>query len=242
MDFERANKLVSRKPSSRLARRRLIVLLTLLLCSLSPFILVCSAAAQGRGTFEDGRRAYDFGEYATAQRIWIALAQTGDIRSQASLGYLYREGKGVLRDSKEAAHWYYQAALRGDPTAQSALCDMHLKGEGVSRDLKAAFFWCELSIEGGETSGIALRERALNRISTEQRDEVWTMISQWRALQTHEPCCDLAAEPHDASSEVCENSVSSAGKPFDQQGDCDVLPAARPLPSPALAPNQPLPQ
>jgi TPR repeat protein len=203
------------KASSNLANRRgdrFIALLTLAICALLPLFLVCKAAAEAQDTFEDGRRAYDYDEFYAAKAIWTALAQAGDARSQASLGYLYREGKGVTQNSKAAAYWYYQAALRGDPTAQSALCDMHLKGEGVRRDLQAALLWCELSIEGGETSGIELRERALNRMTTEQRDEAWTMIAKWRALQKDKTCCDLTTEPPAATAGVSENPEPSMSK------------------------------
>lgn len=154
--------------------------LKLLACALLPLALLCTRAAAAEQTFEDGRRAYDFGDYAAAKTIWAALAEAGDARSQASLASLYREGKGVARDADAAARWYYQAALRDDPTAQAALCDIYLKGDGVRRDFRTAFFWCELSIAGGETSGIALRQRAMRRITTEQRNMAWAMIAEWR--------------------------------------------------------------
>jgi TPR repeat protein len=149
-------------------------------CALLPFAVICTRAAAAERSFEDGRRAYDFGDYSAAKTIWVALAQAGDARSQTSLAYLYREGKGVPRDTDAAARWYYRAALRDDPTAQAALCDIYLKGDGVRRNFQTAFFWCELSIAGGENSGIELRERAMRRITTEQRDMAWAMIAEWR--------------------------------------------------------------
>ncbi|HZR60799.1 MAG TPA: tetratricopeptide repeat protein [Xanthobacteraceae bacterium] len=152
-------------------------------CALLPLALICTAAAAAEPSFEDGRRAYDFGDYSAAKTIWVALAQAGDARSQTSLGYLYREGKGVARDAETAARWYYRAALRDEPTAQAALCDIHLKGDGVRRDFRTAFFWCELSISGGETSAIGLREHAMRRITAEQRDLAWAMIAEWRNVR-----------------------------------------------------------
>jgi uncharacterized protein len=165
----------------------------LIVCAV--FALICTVAAAAEPTFEDGRRAYDFGEYSAAKNIWAVLAQAGDARSAASLAYLLREGKGVPRDANAAAHWYYQAALKGDATAQSALCDMHLTGEGVRRDTQMAFFWCELSIEGGETSGIGSRERALRRLTAEQRDFAWAMLAEWRNALREGLCCGTAGEP-----------------------------------------------
>jgi TPR repeat protein len=167
--------------------------------------LICTAAAAAEPTFEDGRRAYDFGEYSAARTIWGALAQGGDARSAASLAYMLREGKGVARDINAAAHWYYQAALHGDATAQSALCAMHLAGEGVRRDFQKAFFWCELSIQGGETSAIWFRERALRRLTTEQRDMAWAMILEWRNGPHDELCCHAAGEARDEYADAPEN-------------------------------------
>jgi TPR repeat protein len=177
----------------------------LAVCALLPLALISTAAAAAEPTFEDGRRAYDLGAYSSAKNIWAALAQAGDARSAASLAYLLREGKGVARDIGAAAHWYYQAALRGDATAQSALCAMHLAGEGVRRDFQKALFWCELSIEGGETSAIWFRERALRRLTTAQRDMAWAMIAEWRNGPHDEPCCHAAAAPRDEYADAPDN-------------------------------------
>jgi uncharacterized protein len=181
---------MTKRPNSR-STHRAAALPAVATSMLSLLLLAGTAAAQAQNTFEDGRQAYDFGSYAAAMTIWGPLAQSGDARSQSSLAYLYREGKGVVRDSVVAARWYYRAAIQGEPTAQSALCDMNLRGDGVSDDPKTALFWCELSMEGGDTSGIALRERALNRLSTEQRDEVWAMIARWHDLDSRPGCCGV---------------------------------------------------
>lgn len=178
--------------------------LKLAVCAFLPFALLCTQAAAGQ-TFEDGRRAYDLGEYAAARTIWAALAQAGDAKSAASLAYLYREGKGLRRDANAAARWYYQAALRDDPTAQAALCDIHLKGDGVRRDFQTAFFWCELSIAGGETSAIGLREHAMRRITAEQRDLAWAKIAEWRTMAHDGLCCSAAVERQNQYADVPEN-------------------------------------
>jgi TPR repeat protein len=129
-------------------------------------------------------RAYEFGDYSTAHAIWLRLAEQGHAKSQASLAYLYREGRGVRRDSETAARWYYQAAVQGDPTAQSFLCEMHLRGDGVEHSLELALMWCELSMEGGETRGIWHREEALNQMTTQQRDAAWALVIKWRHIQS----------------------------------------------------------
>jgi hypothetical protein len=171
-------------------------------CALLPLALICTRAAAAEPTFEDGRRAYDLGEYSAAKTIWAALAQAGEARSAASLAYLLRVGKGVPRDANAAARWYYQAALRGDATAQSALCAMHVAGEGVHRDYQSAFFWCELSIDSGDTSAAAFRERALRRLTTAQRDLAWARIAEWRNVAHGGLCCGSTAAPQDQYADV----------------------------------------
>ena len=41
--------------------------------------------------FEDGKAAYDRGDYATALEAWLPLAQQGHVRAQWQLGRLYQQ-------------------------------------------------------------------------------------------------------------------------------------------------------
>ena len=170
------------KRSGTVMRRRSRSVLRVLLCSISLAVMSCMAASASDRLIE-GSRAYEFGDYSTAHAIWLPLAEQGNAKAQASLAYLYREGRGVRRDSETAAHWYYRAAVRGEPTAQSFLCAMHLHGDGVQRNLELALMWCELSIAGGETSGIWHREQVLNRMTTQQRHSAWRLVVKWRQMQ-----------------------------------------------------------
>ncbi len=73
------------------------------------------------GPFEDGRAAYNSGDYATALRLWLPLAEQGDAIVQFRLGLLYYWGHGVLQDSVqdyvEAHKWFNLAATRGNLSA-----------------------------------------------------------------------------------------------------------------------------
>ncbi len=70
------------------------------------------------GPFEDGRAAYNSGDYATALRLWLPLAEQGDAIVQFRLGLLYYWGHGGLQDSVqdyvEAHKWFNLAAARGN--------------------------------------------------------------------------------------------------------------------------------
>jgi uncharacterized protein len=65
--------------------------------------------------FQKGLNAASSGDYATALREWIPLAEKGDADAQYSLGVMYgRGGNGVLQDYKTAVKWYTLAAERVD--------------------------------------------------------------------------------------------------------------------------------
>ncbi len=69
--------------------------------------------------YNDGIRAYEKKDYATALKLWRPLAMKGDVSAQSTLGLMYQEGQGVKRDYKEAIKWYRKAADQGDVYAQS---------------------------------------------------------------------------------------------------------------------------
>ena len=93
--------------------RAAIVALTLLLS--------VSVAAD----FYDGVAAYKAGDYKTAFNEFKPLAEQGVADAQFNLGVMYKNGRGVLQDDKEAVKWYTKAAEQGDAGAQLNLGLMH---------------------------------------------------------------------------------------------------------------------
>ena len=62
-------------------------------------------------------------------------AEQGDAAAQFSLGFMYHEGKGVLKDDAEAVRWYRLAAEQGIAAAQFNLGLRYKNGEGVQFNL-----------------------------------------------------------------------------------------------------------
>src|SRR5262249_7925108 len=58
--------------------------------------------------------------------------------AQRCIGYLYRHGLGVSKDSAEALKWYRKAAGL-DKTATLELAEMYATGEGTKADRSEAF-------------------------------------------------------------------------------------------------------
>jgi TPR repeat protein len=71
------------------------------------------------GPREDAATAYQRGDYGVAFRLWRPLAEQGDARAQAELGWMYNTGEGVAQNRVQAASWYRKAADQGLADAHS---------------------------------------------------------------------------------------------------------------------------
>jgi len=75
----------------------------------------------------------------------VRLAERGDARAQARLGFMLATGRGVPQNFVEAAYWYQRAAEQGDPDAQYLLGVCYDLGKGVPEDWVLAHKWLNLS-------------------------------------------------------------------------------------------------
>jgi TPR repeat protein len=102
------------------------------------------------GPLEDGAAAGRKGDYATALRLFLPLAEQGKARAQAALGFLYYNGFGVPKDYAVAAEWNRKAAEQGNALAQSALGLQYFNGFGVPKDYAVAAEWNRKAAEQGD--------------------------------------------------------------------------------------------
>ena len=72
-----------------------------------------------------------------------------DIVSSYLKGDSFYNGKGVVKDYKEAVKWYRKAAEQGYAKAQNALGDCYYNGEGVDADDTEAVKWYRKAAEQG---------------------------------------------------------------------------------------------
>jgi len=137
-------------------------------------------------SFQDGLLAYHRGDPGVAFRIWKPLAERGNTAAQYSLGILYQQGEGVLRDLGMAAHWYRNAAERGDPDAQLNLGLLYAQGEGLRQDYVEAYKWFALAFRAyppGEYRDAAFRNRenAASAMTDAQIEKAEALVEAWRA-------------------------------------------------------------
>jgi TPR repeat protein len=76
-----------------------------------------TVAISSSGPLAAGEAAYRRGDYATALRLWLPLADRGDAGAQFNLGVAYNNGNGVVKDYVQAYMWFTLAAAGGDRTA-----------------------------------------------------------------------------------------------------------------------------
>lgn len=79
---------------------------------------------------------------ASYQQV-ASRAARGDADAELLMGLRYADGSGVIKNEKQAAHWFEKAARHGHAEAQYRYGLALLEGRGVVQDYKAAFNWIE---------------------------------------------------------------------------------------------------
>ncbi len=147
---------------------------TLWLTVASSLMMVSAANAGG---FAAGVRAYDSGDFSAAFTAWLPLAQAGNVAAMRNIGNLYRLGRGVAQDDKQASAWYRRAALLGFSHAQTNLAEMYLTGAGVDKDPATAAQWFERAAKNDDPlaqySLAELYEQGLGVPQDNQRAAAW---------------------------------------------------------------------
>ena len=92
-----------------------------------------------------GSRAFAGGDYSRAARLLLPLAERGNSRAQAMVGFMYATGQGLPQAYDTACYWYRLSAEQGDTTAQYLLGLAYDKGQGVLQDEVAAYKWLNLA-------------------------------------------------------------------------------------------------
>jgi TPR repeat protein len=97
-----------------------------------------------------GTEAYDRADYSEALRWFSKAADQGSIAAQYNIGWLYRNGRGVVQDYAEAMRWYRKAADQGHAAALSNVGFLFQNGLGVARDDTEAMRWYRNAADQGD--------------------------------------------------------------------------------------------
>jgi TPR repeat protein len=148
------------------------------------FVMAGAPAIANAGEFSSGLDSFNAGNYAEAFAQWGPLAQHGDAKSQASLGFLYYSGKGVRRDDQQALLWFKRAAEAGQPTAQFFLGLQYYYGRGVPRDLARAYSWCDIALTNGYSESLFCRDSVALEMTQEEMRRSTMLTTEF--FKTHE--------------------------------------------------------
>jgi len=96
------------------------------------------------GVYFDQKHDYENANYWFRQ----AVKKKNNGTALYNLGLNYEEGKGVLKDYKEAANYYNKAIVAGSKPAKCALARLYVFGWGVPKDLKKAKKLSKMGYEG----------------------------------------------------------------------------------------------
>lgn len=110
--------------------------------------LLCTSLAVN-ADFKSAGDAYKAGDYETAAKEFLPLAENGDHRAMYALGSMYAAGHGVPMDLKEALKWFRKAATYGRPDAQYKIGVMYDRGLGLKQNYRKALSWYGKSAKNG---------------------------------------------------------------------------------------------
>jgi TPR repeat protein len=157
---------------------------TLLAAALLALVAITPAAA---GAYQSGMAALGRDDYVAAARLFWPLAQAGDARAQAILGYMFANGRGVPQSYIEAASWYRRAGEQGDPNAQYRLGLMYDKGQGVPQDYVEAYKWLDLATGQARGRGrqdwVRIRDAVASKLSLVELTEGQRRALEWRPVR-----------------------------------------------------------
>ena len=105
------------------------------------------------GPYEDGKAAFDRGDFQTALRDWRPLAHKGVAEAEFGLGVMYANGDGVAPDYGIAASWFRKAAEKNYAAAQFELGGLYVNGHGVAKDYAIALGWFRKAADQGYADG-----------------------------------------------------------------------------------------
>ena len=183
-------------------RRFLVYVVAILSLTLS--------TAVAAGSYEDGRKAYDVGDFDKAMAVWAPAAESGDADSQYGMGLLYGNGFGVDMNDELALKYSGYAAENGHAEAQFNLAVMHQNGWGVPPSDESANAWYKLAANQGITGAqIALgRYFAMDFLDTYDPIEAY----MWFKLAERLGDIDASAKCEFVATRMTADQVSEADR------------------------------
>jgi hypothetical protein len=114
---------------------------------MAALIFAVSLVAQAGS--REAKIAFDKGDFDTAFKEVMPIAEQSNASAQYTLGEMYDRGQGVAQDYQKAVLWYRKAAAQGYAKAQCNLGLKYEKGQGVAQDYAQAAAWYRKGADQG---------------------------------------------------------------------------------------------
>ena len=141
------------------------------------------------GSYRAGLAALTRHDDLAAAAIIVPIAEAGDARAQALLGYMLANGRGVAQSYVEAAYWYRRASEQGNATAQYMLGLMYDKGHGLPQDYVLAYKWLNLAVSRANgrdrQDWVKIRDAIATKLSLQELTVAQRLASEWRPTPLH---------------------------------------------------------
>ncbi len=151
-------------------------------------VVLATLATPATASYESGLYAYSAGDYATARREWLPLAEAGDARSQYQLGVMHLNGEDVEVDPAIALKWFRLAADQGYTPSQVSLAGLYYTGRGADHDHEeAARLYAEAARQGNAEAQYALGDLYARGHGVEKdlvQAHMWLSLAGMRGLKT----------------------------------------------------------
>ncbi len=96
--------------------------------------------------YDKGLKAYKAGEYSAASLFLKQALGQGDAKAGYYMAQMYKNGKGVTRNAREAFAYMKKAAEGGCADAYYELAEMYRKGDGTEANRSQAKKWYEQAV------------------------------------------------------------------------------------------------
>lgn len=151
-------------------------------------------------SFDLASKIYDDGNYDEAFKMFLSLANTGDIDSMLRVALMYSIGEGCEYDIEKSKYWDMKAASQGSVSALFNL-GITFRNNGDVREAKK---WFQKALNGGEGEA-ALQLAKMYLISDLEIERVKSYLLQ--ALQVGNLCESSEEEVQLLLKELGENQL-----------------------------------
>ena len=159
------------------------MLLRIAFMALALGVLATPAAA----TYETGLYAYSAGDFETAYREWLPLAEGGDAQSQYQIGMMHLNGEGIEADDATALKWFTMSADQAYMPSLVRLAVLYYTGRGADHDHdEAARLYALAADQGNAEAQFALGALHMHGHGVEKdlvKAHMWLSLAGMRGLK-----------------------------------------------------------